>query len=121
ILHQLLTLARVDSITSLERSTVELSSLLQSVLSDLVQLALRNDQQLSLDGDTGEILGDEILLGLLFRNLIDNAIRYSGEGSQIDVRLVESDMYYEVFVSDTGPNISDEARVKLFDNFYRAN
>lgn len=121
ILHQLLTLAKVDSITNLERSTVELSSLLQSVLSDLVQLALRNDQQLSLDGDTGEILGDEILLGLLFRNLIDNAIRYSGAGSQINVRLVESDMYYEVFVSDTGPNISDEAREKLFDNFYRAN
>ncbi len=121
VLHQLLTLAKVDSITNLEKQDVVLNNVLQSTLSDLAQLALRNDQHLSLDGDTCSIQGDEFLLGLLFRNLIDNAIRYSGNGSNIDVHLVASDYWYEVFISDTGQNISDEAREKLFDSFYRAN
>lgn len=121
ILHQLLTLAKVDSITNLEKQDVVLNNVLQSTLSDLAQLALRNDQHLSLEGDTCSIQGDAFLLGLLFRNLIDNAIRYSGNGSNIDVHLVASDYWYEVFISDTGQNISDEAREKLFDSFYRAN
>lgn len=121
VLHQLLTLAKVDSITNLEKQDVVLNNVLQSTLSDLAQLALRNDQHLSLEGDTCSIQGDEFLLGLLFRNLIDNAIRYSGNGSNIDVHLVASDYWYEVFISDTGQNISDEAREKLFDSFYRAN
>ncbi len=121
ILHQLLTLAKVDSITNLEKQDVVLNNVLQSTLSDLAQLALRNDQHLSLKGDTCSIQGDAFLLGLLFRNLIDNAIRYSGNGSNIDVHLVASDYWYEVFISDTGQNISDEAREKLFDSFYRAN
>ncbi len=121
VLHQLLTLAKVDSITNLEKQEVVLNNVLQSTLSDLAQLALRNDQHLSLEGDTCSIQGDAFLLGLLFRNLIDNAIRYSGNGSNIDVHLVASDYWYEVFISDTGQNISDEAREKLFDSFYRAN
>ncbi len=121
VLHQLLTLAKVDSITNLEKQEVVLNNVLQSTLSDLAQLALRNDQHLSLEGDTCSIQGDAFLLGLLFRNLIDNAIRYSGNGSNIDVNLVASDYWYEVFISDTGQNISDEAREKLFDSFYRAN
>lgn len=121
VLHQLLTLAKVDSITNLEKQAVVLNNVLQSTLSDLAQLALRNDQHLSLEGDTCSIQGDAFLLGLLFRNLIDNAIRYSGNGSNIDVHLVASDYWYEVFISDTGQNISDEAREKLFDSFYRAN
>ncbi len=121
VLHQLLTLAKVDSITNLEKQEVVLNNVLQSTLSDLAQLALRNDQHLSLEGDTCSIQGDAFLLGLLFRNLIDNAIRYSGNGSNIDVHLVASDYWYEAFISDTGQNISDEAREKLFDSFYRAN
>ncbi|NIY82615.1 ATP-binding protein [Vibrio hepatarius] len=121
VLHQLLTLAKVDSITNLEKQDVVLNNVLQSTLSDLAQLALRNEQHLSLEGDTCSIQGDEFLLGLLFRNLIDNAIRYSGNGSNIDVRVVASDYWYEVFISDSGPNVSDEAREKLFDSFYRAN
>lgn len=121
ILHQLLTLAKVESITDLEREDVHINGVLQSALSDLALLALRNGQQLSLEGDACTVQGDELLIGLLFRNLIDNAIRYSGSGSKIDVVILASDMWYDIYVSDTGPDISDEAKEKLFDNFYRAN
>lgn len=121
ILHQLLTLAKVDGITDLERVTVDIKGVLQSAISDLALLALRNEQQLGLEGETCTVQGDQLLLGVLFRNLIDNAIRYSGSGSKIDVLISTSDTWYDIYVSDTGPDLSDEAREKLFDNFYRAN
>ena len=57
----------------------------------------------------------------LFRNLIDNAIRYSGPRAQIEVTLNETVDSVEVDISDTGVNISSETRLKMFDRFYRAN
>lgn len=121
ILHQLLTLAKVDSITNLQKHAVSLNRVLQATISDLAPLALQHQQSLSLEGDEVSIQGDELLLGLLYRNLIDNAIRYSGAGSQIQVQITQSDSGCDVYVSDSGVNISEEAREKLFDNFYRAN
>lgn len=55
------------------------------------------------------------------KNLLDNAIRYSGHSSQIAVELSDHDGEIEVRVSDTGAAIDDLTREKMFDNFYRAN
>lgn len=65
--------------------------------------------------------GDELLLGILFKNLIDNAIRYSGCASHIEVILRHQEGDIEVCVRDTGAPIDDLTREKMFDNFYRAN
>lgn len=121
MLHQLLTLAKVESITNVRKQPCELKTLLQSVVADLAPLALRHHQTLSLEGDNVTIDGDEVLLGILFRNLVDNAIRYSGDHSVIDVVIKQHADGIDVTVSDNGANLSDETRDKLFDNFYRAN
>ncbi|NAX29507.1 two-component sensor histidine kinase, partial [Vibrio sp. V37_P2S8PM304] len=121
MLHQLLTLAKVESITNVHKQPCELKTLLQSVVADLAPLALRHHQTLSLEGDNVTIDGDEVLLGILFRNLVDNAIRYSGDHSVIDVVIKQHADGIDVTVSDNGANLSDETRDKLFDNFYRAN
>lgn len=121
LIQQLLTLAKVESITNLNTKQVQPKALLQAIISDLAPLALRHKQTLSFEGESSPFEGDDMLLDVLFRNLIDNAIRYSGEGSQIEVMLNESDQWIDVLVSDNGADIVPEARDKLFDSFYRAN
>ncbi|MCL9781985.1 ATP-binding protein [Vibrio sp. S4M6] len=121
LLHQLLTLAKVESLTEIDKQQVDISATIRRIVADLAPLALRNNQEIEFEGDKNVVDGDETLLSILFSNLIDNAIRYSGQNSHIGVHVVESVKWIEVHVFDNGEDISDEAREKLFDNFYRAN
>ncbi len=52
-------------------------------------------------------------------NLIDNAIKYSQEGSQINVGLVEQEKQIILSVKDNGPGIAKEHLSRLFERFYR--
>ena len=53
-------------------------------------------------------------------NLIDNAIKYSKNGSTINIStLNETDKYIKVKVEDSGTGISDEDQDHIFSRFYR--
>ncbi|SBS34196.1 Sensor protein QseC [Marinomonas spartinae] len=121
-IEQLLTLAKVDNGLLIDFShTVDLISLLQEVVAELVPLALKQNQKIMLEteGQASEIQGNEIFLGCLFRNLIDNAIRYSGEGASICVDIREEDNSFQVSVTDNGRGMSQEEIERVFERFYR--
>lgn len=120
-IHQLLMLAKVESTQTLAKQPVDLAHVIKQVIADLAPIAFKQDQQLSFSGESPRLWGDELLLGILFKNLLDNAIRYSGHASQIEVQLSYHDDEIEVQVSDTGVPIDDLTREKMFENFYRAN
>ncbi|WP_171733607.1 cell wall metabolism sensor histidine kinase WalK [Vibrio sp. AIC-3] len=119
LIHQLLTLAKVDSLSERVFDTVELTPLLQTVVADLAPLALKHKQDISLSSSNIAISGDRMLLEVLFRNLVDNAIRYSGEHSDIQVSVIEKNNTIKVLISDTGPDIPKETRERIFEQFYR--
>lgn len=119
LIQQLLTLAKVESMSEQTVQNIKLEALLQTVIADLAPLALRNGQEISLQPFQAQLLGDRILLEVLFRNLIDNAIRYSGSDSEIEVSAINEGKVLKVFVSDTGPEIPKETRERIFEQFYR--
>ncbi|SMS02987.1 Sensor protein QseC [Vibrio mangrovi] len=121
LIQQLLTLARVENIHAMERVEIDLKRLVRHVMGELAPLALRNHQEMALVGDDCTIPGDESLLGILLSNLIDNAIRYAGEERQITVTLKDLPDKVQVYVTDTGEDLTPEAREKLFESFYRSN
>lgn len=62
------------------------------------------------------------LLGYsIFRNLIDNAISYSGKGSTISIGLSKKsdDNTYNFYFSDNGPGVPNEYLGRIFERFYR--
>ncbi|MCV5264352.1 ATP-binding protein, partial [Escherichia coli] len=75
------------------------------VVADLAPLALRQDQDISLSPAEVALSGDKMLLEVLFRNLVDNAIRYSGAHNEIQVSVQENRNAIKILVSDTGPEI----------------
>ncbi|MGL4828532.1 MAG: ATP-binding protein, partial [Vibrio sp.] len=121
LIQQLLMLAKVESTHNLTKQPVDLANMIKQVIADLAPIAFKQDQQLSFSGESPRLWGDELLLGILFKNLLDNAIRYSGDSSLIEVQLSYGNGEIEVRVSDSGAAIDALTREKMFDNFYRAN
>ncbi len=56
---------------------------------------------------------------MLARNLIDNALRYSPEGSRVEVRVVPAPDGPVLQVDDAGTGIPPAERERVFDRFYR--
>ena len=65
------------------------------------------------------VVGDADLLGTALRNLIDNALRYSPEGSTIVVAVDRRDGAPGLSVSDDGPGVPSDELPRIADRFYR--
>lgn len=63
--------------------------------------------------------GDEDLLLLAFYNLIDNACKFAGPGSSVQVRIGEDGAAVLVEVADNGPGIAEEDLPHIFEELYR--
>lgn len=55
----------------------------------------------------------------IMRNLISNAIKFTGSGGIVSLTSDVSDGYFELKVSDTGKGISEEAMEHIFEEFYQ--
>jgi len=66
-----------------------------------------------------EVVADRTRLQQVLANLLDNAVKYSPEGGEIEARLDSSDDAIEITVADHGLGIPAEAREDVFRRFYR--
>jgi two-component system sensor histidine kinase QseC len=120
LVEQLLTLARLEANPAVSTVPVDLAAVVQRIAADLAPAALAKSQILELDAQTGCALAvDEVLLGVLVRNLVDNASRYSPPGAQIHVQVSQSSEGPVLRVQDSGPGLSEEALQRLGERFFR--
>jgi two-component system sensor histidine kinase SenX3 len=71
-------------------------------------------------GDPGAVVyGDHSLLVTAVRNLVDNAIAYSPEGTCVQVRVRRVGGLVEISVGDQGIGIAREEQARIFERFYR--
>ncbi|ASX11021.1 two-component sensor histidine kinase [Aeromonas dhakensis] len=122
LLRQLLTQARIDNQQGLELSELNLNQLLQGTLATLAPIALKKDQQLSLEGtEQLAVMGQATLLELMFSNLIDNALRYTQAQGEIVVEACQEGHRVRVDIRDNGPGIPTAALSRLCERFFRVN
>lgn len=122
LLRQLLTQARIDNQQGLELSELNLNQLLQGTLATLAPIALKKDQQLSLEGtEQLTVMGQATLLELVFSNLIDNALRYTQAQGEIVVEACQEGHRVRVDIRDNGPGIPTAALSRLCERFFRVN
>lgn len=77
-------------------------------------------QAVSIRGDNCFVRAARVNLDMIFRNLIDNAVKYGAAEPEVVVRVkLLSDERVEVTVSDNGPGIPKKLRRKIFGRFVR--
>lgn len=98
---------------------------------DLSHVALRQLGQVRLAAESKQmelesriqpevwVRGDEQQLGLMIRNLLENAVRYTPEGGRVVVEVAHVGDHAIVSIADTGIGIPLEAQARVFERFYR--
>ena len=100
---------------------LDLGDLLRRTIEGLQPQADARGVQLELAGETAPLVipGDPMLLTRAVENLLDNAVRYTPEGGDIQVRWAQSHGQAEFSVADSGPGISPEDLAHIFAPLYR--
>ena len=124
LVEQLLALARSEPVALAAMESVDLAEIARRAIADTVPHAASRGTELALVADAPlHVGGDALALGLLVRNLVDNAVRYSPNGTRIDVSVANessADGRAAVLrVDDAGPGIPEAERARVFDRFYR--
>jgi len=120
LVEQLLTLARLEAAPAAHSEHIDLASLTRQIASLVAPAALARQQELELDAPvTSALLGNETLVSVLVRNLLDNALRYSPNGATIHVSVSALPQGAQLRVQDSGPGMTDEQMSHLGERFYR--
>ena len=69
--------------------------------------------------DVPPVMMDVVQMDQVLTNLIENATRFSPQGTEIVITAVQWQNQLEVKVADHGPGIPSEERARVFDEFYR--
>jgi len=121
LVDQLLTLSRVDTQNAppmLEE--IDLLDAVRRTADTLEPLARQHAVSLQVSGaGDAYALGDATCIGILLRNLMDNAIRYTPGGGKVRVTVRDSGVFNQVIVEDTGPGIADGEHDEMFRRFRR--
>lgn len=119
LVEQLLTLARLDHAATPPRTEADLHAVAAECLAQLAPMAVDKGVDLSLAEGHGRIGGDPVMLGVLVRNLVDNALRYTPSGGVVRVAVTRDDSHVVLEVCDSGPGIPTEQRARALERFYR--
>jgi signal transduction histidine kinase len=117
----MLTLARLDSgAQHHERDVVNLAEVAASVVQRARALADERGIALALGATVpAQVIGDRELLEQATLILVDNAIKYGGLGSSVEISVASKDGKQRLAVHDTGPGIAAEHLPHLGERFYR--
>ena len=121
LIEDLLTISKFESgkvFLNMERTS--LKSLADRVVEDLQARAAEKQIKVVNEITNYSVEVDADRMHQVFLNLIDNAIKYCGQGGEVEIGASqEGDNLVKAWVKDNGPGIPQEARQRVFERFYR--
>ena len=121
LVDQLLTLSRLDSLAQLDDvQQVAIADLLQSAVMEMYHPAQQSGIELRLHLNASHIVrtGQPLLLSMLVRNLLDNAVKYSPPG-EIAIDIHSDAGQTELRIRDHGPGLPAGQAELIFERYRR--
>lgn len=118
LVDQLLTLSRLDYLEIKdELKRVRWLDIIKNVAEELKPLAEQKQIKILViaQQNDSEIIGQQLLLSIMVRNLINNAIRYIPESKQITITIKQN----QIIFADNGHGVDNETLTRLGERFYR--
>jgi len=121
LVHEIIELSRLQAESAAQQVTVVPAG---AVVEEAAARARTNAQakgiRIAVGGDLdARLYGDHALLVTAVRNLLDNAVAYSGEHSQVAVGVRQTGDLVEIAVVDEGIGIAPEDQDRVFERFFR--
>jgi two-component system phosphate regulon sensor histidine kinase PhoR len=105
----------------IERADFNLKNLVAEVVhrydNVLAEKSFKLEQEFN--GNDFQIKADRLKVEHILVNLLDNSMKYTGEGGSIKIFLFGQPDYFEISVEDNGIGIPDEHIDRIFERFYR--
>jgi two-component system CheB/CheR fusion protein len=121
LIHTLLDATRIaEGQLPLHLESFDLNELIAASVEDLKRISNRHTLVFK-PGLLQPVTADRERIGQVMANLISNAVKYSPEGSEVDIASEELGNGILVSVQDTGIGIPEELLQKVFDRFFRVN
>lgn len=121
LINQLLEVGRLDAVaTEAVQENVAMEPLLRECASAARLQYKRSSDCVRFETVPAVVRGGKLALEMIFRNLLDNAFKYSGDEPRVDVQVVmKGNNRVITRIIDNGPGVPLEIRKKIFGLFYR--
>ncbi len=122
LIHDWLALSRVERGTPVEAgAAVDLAGLIAAAVEASAMQARAAGVTVTTDvkPEVGAVRGDEVSVGTIVSNLLNNAIKYNRVGGTVTIRAARDGTTAVFEVADTGIGIPEHALPQLFSEFYR--
>lgn len=121
LLHDISTLNRLDDAPEMvDFETVDINAMVANIIKDTT--LQMSERKMTFDNRLPQgvvVRGNQSLVYSVFRNLTDNAIAYSGEGTTITLSASIKGGFWSFTFSDNGVGVPYEHLPRLFERFYR--
>jgi two-component system sensor histidine kinase QseC len=119
-IEQLLAMHRVSSEhVPADLEDCDLNKIAKSVIAEMYGQIEEKQQTIELKGDSAHVSGEPFALSVLFRNLVDNASKYTPHNGFLRITIQEKPLSVNVLVEDSGPGIPESEYPRVIERFYR--
>lgn len=121
LVNDVLDLSRIESgRLELKKQEIDIGPIIKNVIEMLKVITQKHNFIIEIPENLPLIFADREKVLQILQNIIDNAIKYSPEGGNIDIKIEkESNEFILVSISDEGLGISEQEIGKIFQPFYR--
>lgn len=119
LMDELLNLSKVEVGSSLVKTEVSTAEITDEVMNEIENILKLNGKKIRISNSAPVVFGSSDAIKQVLRNLLINAIKYSGNSDEITITWAQSAALVNLKVKDNGPGISIEHQDRIFERFYR--